>query len=553
MDSRLEHVFNALVFGYGVLAALYWLWFALVDGSLLRRRTKEAEKELAAARRRFWDLSASPLPNFEHAFFTTDAGVKLHYVVSSWNPGNNPNLVILVHGFPDSWVLWREFLTRQKLDNETVYVALDLPGFGGSDSLPVYDADNVLETVTAFVLGMRERCIQEEDDDRGQVVIVSHDWGAAVASRLASEAPQLADHWILTSAPITPLAMNNMSTRLASAQRMIHTWMQEPLRLTLLRNAFRTVEPILSQLRKSSYIFAFRLPVPLIRIVSRLTGTTYLGVVHTVAAQGLAQSAPSQKSTYTAEALASSLGPGPEQCVAPPTASSSSSSDTKTTSVDTSASSLAYAPSVAARARSPTLAWLNQTAYYRDGVGVHRWTKSLQTILSLSALDPTSSAARRRSSLSVGASLFDSAGDGPRGLLRAPTTVVVGAGDVAFDWRLALEGIAEYVGRKGGAVVVIERAGHWLVREDVGVKVLARVVAGVVGADEEIGGDGEGEGVVEKGAALEQRKDSVNGEDATAAVMPAAGKGAVAEKGPDEGGMKGLLAGLPGVKVVVER
>lgn len=429
----------------------------------------------------------------------------------------------------------------------------------------------------------------------------------------------------------TPLAMNNMSTRLASAQRMIHTWMQEPLRLTLLRNAFRTVEPILSQLRKSSYIFAFRLPVPLIRIVSRLTGTTYLGVVHTVAAQGLAQSAPSQKSTYTAEALASSLGPGPEQCVAPPTASSSSSSDTKTTSVDTSASSLAYAPSVAARARSPTLAWLNQTAYYRDGVGVHRWTKSLQTILSLSALDPTSSvspqtshspsssflpravspvdvtnggggasvssagstprrrrssaggalgalsssknggshnngghghnghshaaleAARRRSSLSVGASLFDSAGDGPRGLLRAPTTVVVGAGDVAFDWRLALEGIAEYVGRKGGAVVVIERAGHWLVREDVGVKVLARVVAGVVGADEEIGGDGEGEGVVEKGAALEQRKDSVNGEDATAAVMPAAGKGAVAEKGPDEGGMKGLLAGLPGVKVVVER
>lgn len=107
-----------------------------------------------------------------------------------------------MHGFPDSWVLWREFLTRQKLDNETVYVALDLPGFGGSDSLPVYDADNVLETVTAFVLGMRERCIQEEDDDRGQVVIVSHDWGAAVASRLASEAPQLADHWILTSAPI---------------------------------------------------------------------------------------------------------------------------------------------------------------------------------------------------------------------------------------------------------------------------------------------------------------------------------------------------------------
>lgn len=67
MDSRLEHVFNALVFGYGVLAALYWLWFALVDGSLLRRRTKEAEKELAAGS--FADPSTPekkkrpPLPN----------------------------------------------------------------------------------------------------------------------------------------------------------------------------------------------------------------------------------------------------------------------------------------------------------------------------------------------------------------------------------------------------------------------------------------------------------------------------------------------------------
>ncbi|KAK7531705.1 Alpha/Beta hydrolase protein [Phyllosticta citribraziliensis] len=626
MDSRLELALRALGFCYGVLAALRWLWFALLDGSLLRRRGRQAERDLAAARRRFWDLSASPVPNFQHAFFTTDAGVKLHYVASSWNPGDNPNLVILLHGFPDSWVLWREFLTRQKLDRESVYVALDLPGYGGSDSLPVYNADNVLETVTAFVLGMRERCIQEEDDDRGQVVIVSHDWGAVVASRLASEAPQLADHYIMTSAPIVPLAINNIMTRLASSQRMLHTWTKEPLRLTLLRNAFRTVEPVLSQIRKSSYVFAFRLPVPLIRIVSYLTGTTYLGVVHAIAAQGLSASV-AQKPTYAVDALASSLGPSPSQCVAPP-AASSSTSDANPSPPDTTTPSLAYPPSVAARARSTTAAWLHATAYYRDGLAVARWTKSLQTILSLSALDPSSSVSpqtshspqtsfnpraslptidttsttngggsvssagstprrrrssaaaalgalthggkngngngghhphpqhdhpqRRRSSLSVGSSIFDTGsgsgiGGAAGGLLRAPATIVVGGADVAFDWRLCLEGMAEFIGHKGGAVVVVDGGAHWVVREDVGVRVLARVVGGVVGAEDE--GDGfEGEkGEVGGGVGVNGEE---QGQRAAVFVDEKSGSGG---GGGGGGGMKSLLSGLSGVRVVVER
>ncbi|KAK7545358.1 Alpha/Beta hydrolase protein [Phyllosticta citricarpa] len=519
MDSRLELALKAVSFCYGVLAALRWLWFALRDGSLLRRRGKQAERDLAAARRRFWDLSASPLPNFQHAFFTTDAGVKLHYVVSSWNPGDNPNLVILLHGFPDSWVLWREFLTRQKLDQESVYVALDLPGCGGSDSLPVYSAENVLETVTSFVLGMRERCIQEEDDDRGQVVVVSHDWGAVVASRLASEAPQLADHYILTSAPIVPLALSNTTTRLASAQRMLHTWSQEPLRLTLLRNAFRTIEPVLSQWRKSSYVFAFRLPVPLIRIIGYLTGTTYLEVVHTIAAQGLSASV-AQKPTYAIEALASSLGPNAK------TSSSSSPPDTTLT--------LSYAPSVAARAHSPTLAWLNATAYYRDGLAIARWTKSLQTILSLSALDPTSSVSPQ----STHSPSTSGASSGP---LRAPATIIVGAADVAFDWRLCLEGMAEVIGRKGGAVVAVEGAGHWFVREGVGCRVLGRVVGGVVGADG--GNEGDEGGMF----------DGVEGVEKSAAAAAVVADEKNDGGGGAGGGMKNLLSGLPGVRVVVER
>lgn len=124
----------------------------------------------------------------------------------------------MLHGFPDSWALWKTFLSdKRNLDPETVYVALDLPGYGGSDSLAKYDAYNVLEAVTSFILGMRERygvdggegetvsgggavgAAGAVGEERGRVVVVSHDWGGALASRLASEAPQLADHFVLAS------------------------------------------------------------------------------------------------------------------------------------------------------------------------------------------------------------------------------------------------------------------------------------------------------------------------------------------------------------------
>jgi pimeloyl-ACP methyl ester carboxylesterase len=53
----------------------------------------------------------------------------------------------------------------------------------------------MLETMTEFILDMRRQYLQA---DR-KLVIVTHDWGALIGARLASEASQLADHWILTS------------------------------------------------------------------------------------------------------------------------------------------------------------------------------------------------------------------------------------------------------------------------------------------------------------------------------------------------------------------
>jgi pimeloyl-ACP methyl ester carboxylesterase len=101
-------------------------------------------------------------------------------------------------GFPDSFLLWRHILQSPELQRNHILIAVDLPGYGGSDSLPHYGPYEMLEAMAEFILDVRRQYLQE---DR-RVVVTTHDWGALVGSRLASEAAQLADHWIITSGMI---------------------------------------------------------------------------------------------------------------------------------------------------------------------------------------------------------------------------------------------------------------------------------------------------------------------------------------------------------------
>lgn len=82
-------------------------------------------------------------------------------------------------------------------------MALDLPGYGGSGDLEEYDATGVLEAVSQFVLAMKDKYIHAKVDspaEKGKVILVAHDWGGIVGFRLASEAPQLADRFIVAAA-----------------------------------------------------------------------------------------------------------------------------------------------------------------------------------------------------------------------------------------------------------------------------------------------------------------------------------------------------------------
>ncbi|KAF2817334.1 putative alpha/beta fold family hydrolase [Mytilinidion resinicola] len=435
----LDAVAKGVSLFYGVFTLAVFTALAALDGSLTRSITDTEKQGLAAAQRKFWDLASSPF-GFKHRFFTLKNGRRLHYMEHAVTTPKN--LVVFLHGFPDSWILWERLLASPELLKDSVLVAVDLGGYGGSDNLPDYSAETVLEAMGTFIIGMRD---QYPIQNGGRVLVVSHDWGSVVAFRLASEAPQIVDRFIISSAVLPEQIASTAKAHLGSSKQMLHTWLQRPLSVRLLKTAFRTVTPLLSQARKSGYIVVFHLPQPLSNFAGRMGGRWFLRLLHKLSRR---PGPAGLSSTEAAECMAATLGPAAAQL--------------GTVTED----GLAYPESVKQRLHDG--GWSEKIRIYREGLFRGKWEKSLEMIVRLSELDDQSLS--RRSSSGTG--LFE---DGPPGSLQAPVTLVYGKKDPAFERRLALEGISDYL-TKQSQVVVIEEGGHWLPVEKIGADALEQIV-----------------------------------------------------------------------------
>ena len=115
-------------------------------------------------------------------------GLTMHYVEQGEGP-----LVLLLHGWPESWYSWRHQLPWLAALGYRV-VAPDMRGYGGSDAPDAVDAYAMRELV-ADVVGLidhhRER----------SAVLIGHDWGAMVAWQCALLAPERVSSVIALSVP----------------------------------------------------------------------------------------------------------------------------------------------------------------------------------------------------------------------------------------------------------------------------------------------------------------------------------------------------------------
>ncbi|MEW1831667.1 alpha/beta hydrolase [Streptomyces sp. NPDC088196] len=125
-----------------------------------------------------------------HRLVPAPAG-RIHLVEQGTGP-----LVLLVHGFPESWYSWRHQLPALAAAGYRT-VAVDVRGYGRSsrpDDVSAYRMLDLVEDAVAVVHALGER----------SAVIVGHDWGAGIAANSALLRPDVFRAVGLLSVPYAP-------------------------------------------------------------------------------------------------------------------------------------------------------------------------------------------------------------------------------------------------------------------------------------------------------------------------------------------------------------
>ncbi len=111
-------------------------------------------------------------------FRTVDVGeVSLRCAIEGTGP-----LVVMVHGFPESWYSWRHQIGPIAAAGFTA-CAIDVRGYGGSDKPQPVDA-YAMERLTGDVAGLVEALTPGEP-----AVLIGHDWGAPIVWNTALTRP----------------------------------------------------------------------------------------------------------------------------------------------------------------------------------------------------------------------------------------------------------------------------------------------------------------------------------------------------------------------------
>lgn len=161
--------------------------------------------------------------SWKHEFVNID-GLRMHYVTQGTG-----KLVLLLHGFPDFWYVWRYQIPE--LAKHFRVVAPDLRGYNKTDK-PSGVENYRLHLLAGDILGL----IKALGETRA--IIIGHDWGGVVAWSFAAFNPEHTEKLVILNAP-HPNAYTSRAKR-----------------------SFR-------QLQKSWYIFFFQLPDVPEKVLSR--------------------------------------------------------------------------------------------------------------------------------------------------------------------------------------------------------------------------------------------------------------------------------------------
>lgn len=161
-----------------------------------------------------------------HRLVSSPAG-RIHLVEEGTGP-----LVLLVHGFPESWYSWRHQLPVLAAAGYRV-AAIDVRGYGRSSRPEAVSAYRMLDLVEDNVAVVR--ALGEET-----AVLVGHDWGATIAAVSGLVRPDVFRAVGLLSVPYAPPGgprPSEVFARMGGDEEFYVSYFQEPGR------AEREIEP----------------------------------------------------------------------------------------------------------------------------------------------------------------------------------------------------------------------------------------------------------------------------------------------------------------------
>ncbi|GAA2317155.1 alpha/beta hydrolase [Streptomyces caniferus] len=160
---------------------------------------------------------AGPLPEATHRTVEVPGG-RIHLV----EQGSGP-LVLMVHGFPESWYSWRHQLPALAAAGYRA-VAIDVRGYGRSAKPRDVAAYRMLAHVADNAAVVR--ALGEES-----AVIVGHDWGSPIAANTALLRPDVFTAVALLSVPYAPrggIRPTEAFARLGGPGEFYINYFQEP-------------------------------------------------------------------------------------------------------------------------------------------------------------------------------------------------------------------------------------------------------------------------------------------------------------------------------------
>src|SRR5947207_15014442 len=130
-------------------------------------------------------------------------GIRMHIAEQGEGP-----LVVLCHGFPESWYSWRHQLPALA-EAGFHAVAPDMRGYGQTDrpeAIDQYTLFHIVGDIVGLIDAIGER----------QAVVVGHDWGAPVAWHAALCRPDRfrgCHRWRLPFRPLVPARANQVTLK----------------------------------------------------------------------------------------------------------------------------------------------------------------------------------------------------------------------------------------------------------------------------------------------------------------------------------------------------